>query len=214
MTTSTFARRERAALCSTLRATGPEAPTLCEGWTTRDLAAHIVVREHAPIGALGIWARPLSRYTAKIQAEIAAQDWATLLEQVAAPPALWHPARYSRRIEAVFDDSEMFVHHEDVRRGDGIARPRDLSPDDQASLWRVVLGPGRLAYRSSPVGIAVEVPDHPPTQLHKRGDHVVTVRGEVGEVLLAAYGRGRAAEVELDGRPEDVLALRAAPLGL
>src|SRR4051812_36111592 len=60
-----FARRERTALRDTLRATGPDAPTLCEGWTARDLAAHVVVREHAPIGALGIWARPLAGYTAK-----------------------------------------------------------------------------------------------------------------------------------------------------
>jgi uncharacterized protein (TIGR03085 family) len=212
--TSTFARRERAALCRTLRASGPDAPTLCEGWTARDLAAHIVVREHAPIGALGIWARPLAGYTAKVQAEVAAQDWDTLLEQVAGPPPFWHPARYARRLEALFDDAEMFIHHEDVRRGDGVARPRQLSTPDEESLWRVLLGPGRLAYRGSPVGIAVEVPGRPSQVLHKHGDHVVTVRGDVGEVLLASYGRGRAAEVELAGRPGDVRALRATPLGL
>lgn len=212
--TETFARRERAALCATLRATGPEAPTLCEGWSARDLAAHIVVREHAPIGSLGIWARPLAGYTTRVQREIAAQDWDTLLEQVAAPPAWWHPARYTRRVEAVFDDAEMFIHHEDVRRGDGVARPRELSADDLDALWRVLKGPGRLAFRASPVGITVEVPGREPTPLHRRGDEVVTIRGEVGEVLLAAYGRSRAAEVALDGRAENIIALREASLGL
>lgn len=212
--TSTFARRERAALCRTLRAAGPDAPTLCDGWTARDLAAHIVVREHAPLGALGIWARPLAGYTAKVQAELAAQDWETLLDQVGAPPAFWHPARYTKGVEALFDDSEMFIHHEDVRRGDGVPRPRQLSPQDEQSLWRVLTGPGRLAYRGSPVGIAVEVPGRSSEVLHKHGDRVVTLRGAVGEVLLASYGRGRAAEVELAGRPEDVAALRATPLGL
>jgi uncharacterized protein (TIGR03085 family) len=211
---TTFARRERLALRDALRATGPDGPTLCEGWTTRDLAAHIVVREHAPIGALGIWAGPLAGYTAKVQAEIAGQDWETLLEQVAAPPPLWHPARYSRRIEAAFDDSEMFIHHEDVRRGDGLARPREFSAEDQQALWRVLLGPGRLAYRKSPVGIVVEVPGHAPRTLHDRGDRVVTLRGDAGEVLLASYGRGRAADVDVDGDPDDIAALRATALGL
>jgi uncharacterized protein (TIGR03085 family) len=211
---TTFARRERTALRDTLRATGPDAPTLCEGWTARDLAAHVVVREHAPIGALGIWARPLAGYTAKVMAELAAQDWETLLEQVAAPPALWHPARYTRRIEAVFDDAEMFIHHEDVRRGDGVARPRELSAEDQRSLWRVLVGSGRLAYRQSPVGIVVEVPGHAPRTLHEKGERAVTLRGEVGEVLLASYGRGRAAAVEVEGDPDDVAALRSTALGL
>lgn len=211
---TTFARRERLALRDTLRATGPDAPTLCEGWTTRDLAAHIVVREHAPIGAVGIWSRALAGYTAKVQAEFAAQDWETLLDQVAAPPALWFPARYSRRLEAVFDDSEMFIHHEDVRRGDGVARPRDLSAEDQLSLWRVLRGPGRLAFRKSPVGIAVEVPGHARRTLHENGDRVVTLRGEVGEVLLASYGRAGAADIEVDGDAEDIAALKATALGL
>ncbi|WP_346995752.1 maleylpyruvate isomerase N-terminal domain-containing protein, partial [Dietzia sp. SLG310A2-38A2] len=44
----TLAQRERSALVETMRAAGPEAPTLCAGWTTRDLAAHLVVREARP----------------------------------------------------------------------------------------------------------------------------------------------------------------------
>ena len=108
----------------------------------------------------------------------------------------------------------MFIHHEDVRRGDGLARPRELSADDQQSLWHVLLGPGRLAYRRSPVGIVVEVPGHQPRTLHEKGDRVVTLRGEAGEVLLASYGRGRAADVEVDGDPGDIAALKATALGL
>jgi uncharacterized protein (TIGR03085 family) len=211
---TTFARRERAALCHTLIATGPDAPTLCEGWTARDLAAHLVLREHAPIGAIGIWARPMAGYTAKVQAELASQDWETLVEQVAARPAPWHPARFGRRAEATFDDAEFFIHHEDLRRGDGIARPRELSADDQQTLWRVLTGVGKLAFRKSPVGITVEVPGLGSARLHEAGDRMVTLRGAVGEVLLASYGRGRAAEVEVAGSAEDVQALRSSSLGL
>jgi uncharacterized protein (TIGR03085 family) len=211
---TTYARRERAALCNTLRAVGPDAPTLCEGWTARDLAAHLVVREHAPIGNLGIWLKPLAGYTERVQAELASQPWEELIDQVAAPPALWHPARLAKRVEEVFDDGEMFVHHEDLRRGDGIARPRDLAPEDEKALWAVLNGTGRLAFRNSKVGIIVDVPGRNPVRLHDHGDRSVTLRGPVGEVLLASYGRARAAEVEIDGTPDDVALLGASALGL
>ena len=38
--------RERRELCELLAEVGPDAPTLCEGWTTLDLASHLVLREH------------------------------------------------------------------------------------------------------------------------------------------------------------------------
>jgi uncharacterized protein (TIGR03085 family) len=129
---------------------------------------------------------------------------------------MWHPASWGRKVEALFDDGEFFIHHEDLRRGDGVARPRELSEEDQDALWQVLTGPGKLAYRKSPVGIAVEVPGRDRTQLHKAaGDgREVVIRGAVAEVLLASYGRGRAAEIDLEGRPEDIAKLSAAPLGL
>jgi hypothetical protein len=34
--------RERQTLCDLLADLGPDAPTLCEGWTTLDLAAHLL----------------------------------------------------------------------------------------------------------------------------------------------------------------------------
>jgi uncharacterized protein (TIGR03085 family) len=211
---TTLARRERASLCDTLLAIGPDAPTLCAGWAARDLAAHLVLREHRPIGALGIWLSPMKQRTEELQAQLADQRWETLVDQVRARPAFWHPARLGRHVEAVFDDGEFFIHHEDLRRGDGVARPRELSAEDEAALWHVLTGSGRLAFRRSPVGIVVDVPGHPRTELHKAGSRNVTLRGRVGEVLLATYGRGRAAEVDLDGAPEDITALGATSLGL
>ena len=97
---TTLAHRERAALSDTLLAVGPEAPTLCEGWLARDLAAHLVLREHRPIASLGIWASPLGVYTTKVQDDLAAQPWEDLVEQVRARPPLWHPASWGRRVEA------------------------------------------------------------------------------------------------------------------
>ena len=43
-----YSQEERLALCALLDKSGPDAPTLCEGWTTGDLAAHLVLREHRP----------------------------------------------------------------------------------------------------------------------------------------------------------------------
>ena len=49
----------------------PDAPTLCEGWKTRDLAAHLVVRERRPDATLGIAVPFLADYTAKVQNKVA-----------------------------------------------------------------------------------------------------------------------------------------------
>jgi uncharacterized protein (TIGR03085 family) len=211
---STLAQRERAALSDTLLAVGADAPTLCEGWLARDLAAHLVLREHQALASMGIWGGPLKSLTARRQDELAAQPWDRLVDQVRRPPALWHPARWGRRLEQVFDDGEFFIHHEDLRRGDGVARPRELSTQDEDALWRSLSGVGKLAYRKSPVGIVVEIPGHGRVRLHKAGARDVTLHGQVGEVLLASSGRGRAAKIDLDGRPEDIRRLSQTPLGL
>lgn len=63
----TAASRERAALVNTMRAVGPDGATLCVGWTTRDLAAHLVLRERRPDAAAGILVPALAGYTARKQ---------------------------------------------------------------------------------------------------------------------------------------------------
>lgn len=73
----TAAQRERAALVESLREHGPDAPTLCEGWTARDLAAHLVVRERRLDAAPGILVPQLAGYTERVQARVTAStDWA------------------------------------------------------------------------------------------------------------------------------------------
>ena len=207
------AQRERAALSDTLLAVGPEAPTLCEGWLARDLAAHLVLREHRPLASVGIWAAPMRSYTQKVQDELAAQPWEDLVALVRAHPPRWSPAGWSTKVEQLVDGGELFIHHEDLRRGDGVPRPRELSREDQDALWATLRGTGKLAFRKSPVGVIIDVPGRESTPI-KGGDRTVTIRGAVGEVLLASSGRARAAEIDLLGRPEDVARLQATPLGL
>src|SRR3954452_12509995 len=51
-----FTTRERRELADLLDRLGPGAPTLCEGWDTAHLAAHLVVRERRPDAMVGLGA--------------------------------------------------------------------------------------------------------------------------------------------------------------
>ncbi len=95
---STPATRERQQFADELVAAGPDAPTLCDGWTTRDLASHVVIRERRPDAAAGIVIRALSGHTEKVQAKTAAGDWDALVEQVRSGPPKWSPTRSTRSI--------------------------------------------------------------------------------------------------------------------
>ena len=48
MSAREWAQSERHALCDLMDEVGPDAPTLCGGWTAAHLAAHLVVRERRP----------------------------------------------------------------------------------------------------------------------------------------------------------------------
>lgn len=184
---------------------GPEAPTLCTGWTTRDLAAHLVLRERRLDAAAGILLRPLAGYTGKVQRDIAAQPWEELVRQVRTGPPRWSPLGWPVAAE-YGNAAEYFVHHEDIRRAQPDWRPRPPDATRDAMFWRSLRTLARLAYRGSPVGVLLQRPDG--TALTgKRGPSTVIISGEVGELLLHAFGRD---EVRLDfeGDPEAVASVR------
>ena len=56
----TFSDVQRHKLVHLLREVGPDAPTLCEGWTTLDLIIHLVIRENYPLAAAGMMVPQLS----------------------------------------------------------------------------------------------------------------------------------------------------------
>ena len=105
------ARIERAALCNLFTDIGPNAPTLCEGWTTRDLAAHLIVREHRPDAAIGLVASPLAAYGEKVRLATAARSWDELVAEVRAGPPVWSPMRIAL-LDRATNTVEFFVHHE------------------------------------------------------------------------------------------------------
>jgi uncharacterized protein (TIGR03085 family) len=211
-----FARSERLALCETLRAVGPDAPTLCEGWLTRDLAAHLVLRESRPDASPGIVVSALAGRTARVQRSLAQLSWPQLVDRVQHPP-FWSPLSWGPLEEAA-NLSEHFVHHEDVLRAQpGWAQPRPIDPAYEQALWSAVASHGRLLFRRSPVRVVLHGPDGATASVHQLrapGAGSVTLTGRAGELLFYAFGRTDHARVEIGGEPQDVTAFQTVHVGL
>lgn len=203
------AQRERAALVETMRAAGPDAPTLCEGWKTRDLAAHLVIREYRPDAAPGILIPFFAPHTEKVQNQVAERaEWDELVDKVASGPPVYSPFKL---LDPVANVAEMFIHHEDVRRAQPGWQPRTLDPDLSARLRRTLPLMARLILAKVPGRVALRTPEGKTLLTAGRGP-AVTVTGAPQELLL--FSVGRAANVEFDGDPSAVQAVRDAPKGL
>ncbi len=212
-TTTSPAQQERAELCDLFDEVGPDAPTLCGDWTTRDLAAHLIVRERRPDAAVGIVLSQAAGYTEKVQRGVAEQEWSKLVDTVRSGPPLWSPTKLSS-IDRMANTIEFFVHHEDVRRASDGWEPRELD-DELTEALRSMLG--RMAKRlvsSSPVGIVLEPDDGSGPIIAKRAEPSVTVRGPIGELVLFVFGRQAQSRVEVDGDEESVEAVTDASFGI
>lgn len=205
-----LSQRERAALVRTMSEAGPDAPTLCGDWTTRDLAAHLLVRERRIDSMPGIVVPQLAGHTEKVRRSAAERPWAYLLADIESGPPKWSPLFL---VDAVANAGEMFVHHEDVRRAAGDWEPRTLPADDQDQLWRLARQIGRRSYRGTDVSVVFERPDGTRATVRKRGPRTVVLRGEPAELLLHAFGRDQV-RLETDGEPRDLDEIAASSRGV
>ncbi len=206
------ARTERSALCDLFLEVGPEAPTLCGDWTTRDLAAHLVVRETRPDAAAGILIPAVARYGEKVRLTVAKQPWDKLVDQVRSGPPFWSPTRLPA-IDKLANTVEFFVHHEDVRRGGGDITPRTLTSELGDALWGALGRMGRMLVRSAPGGLTFVDPARGTIEA-KKGTPVVTVTGPVGELVLFAYGRQARTACKVEGPTDLVSATKTASFGI
>lgn len=212
-----LAQHERAALCSTFTRLGPSAPTLCDGWTTRDLAAHLVVRERRPDAAAGVLVPALADHTQRVQEQYADQPWAALVDLVREGPRGWVPTRVPAVDDAI-NLAEFYIHHEDVLRAQPDWTPaqrRPLEPAEVEALWGRLRQAGQLLFRRSPVGVVLDAGEHGRKQVKaptRAGS--VTLSGEPGELVLYAFGRTEVAQVRLEGDPEAAAAFSATTFGL
>lgn len=207
------ARAERQRFADTLAQAGPDAPTLCDPWTTRDLAAHIVIRERRPDAAVGILAKPAAGHTDKVQRKRAAgTPWDALVELVRSGPPVWSPTRLDA-IDVRANAVEFFVHHEDVLRAAEGWSPRELDPELVEAIW-VKGSSAKLLVRKSPVGIVLEPTDGHDAVVAKKGPDTVTVKGPVGELVLWSFGRQAQALVHYEGPEAAVESVRDAEFGV
>jgi uncharacterized protein (TIGR03085 family) len=210
----TNARDERTALCDLLTELGPDQPTLCAGWRTADLAAHLVLREHRPDAGAGVMGGPLAGYTRRVQDRLRAKTpFPRLIELIRTGPprlSMFALPGMDERANLV----EYFVHHEDVRRAQPDWEPREIGSGLADELWRR-LRLARILLRRAPVGIELVRADS------RGGDGggrvritarartpVVTVAGTPAELTLWTMGRSSAAQVRMDGSDASIAALR------
>jgi uncharacterized protein (TIGR03085 family) len=205
----TAAQRERSALVDTMRDVGPDAPTLCGDWTTRDLAAHLVVRERRLDATPGITIPALAGYTANVQNQVAkSTDWDELLHKIASGPPLYSPFKL---LDPIANMDEMFIHHEDVRRAQAGWEPRQLDDGTVKALGRRLPLMARLTLGKAPARVSLRTPDGKTVATVGNGPEL-TVTGEVSELTLFIAGRDQARLTFSDAQA--VQAVRAARRGL
>ncbi|WP_245974858.1 TIGR03085 family metal-binding protein [Corynebacterium alimapuense] len=202
----TFASTERSSLAKLMLELGPDAPTLCEGWTTQDMAVHLLIRENQPLAAGGMFVPALSDVLDKATAKAKARDYTEVVSEWAAGPAKFSPVRL---IDPLMNTAEHFIHHEDVLRGSGEINPRELSHVVNGQLHKALSTMGRKMLSKSRVPVVLLPTDFPrivaadQKGVSPDGEAVVRVSGDVGELLLWAYGRD-AVKITVEGDPEDI----------
>ena len=188
--------RERHDLADLFDHVGPDAPTLCAGWTTRDLAAHLVLREGHP-AAIGVVVPPAAGWTERTRQRLANGDYRQLIERFRNGPP---PLSFMRLpgADRNLNAFEHFVHHEDVRRAGEAWQPRELSAAAQQELWDRLRRMARWYLRSTPVPVHLVAPGFGGTRVGDEGD-AVTVRGAPAELVLHLHGRRDHAVVDVSG---------------
>ena len=210
-----FAARERQALAELLATVGPDAPTLCTGWRTSDLVAHLVLREGRPDAAVGIMAKPLANWTKKVQDGTRDRTpYPELVERFRSGPPAWSPTRIES-VDAAANTIEFFIHLEDVRRAAPDWKPREIEPEFDDELWRRLRGGVKLLFRKVPVGVTlVRAPQQQTVVAKAATPQMVTVTGTASELVMFCNGRKDSARVELHGDAAAIERLRRTPLGV
>lgn len=204
---------ERAQLCDLLDELGPGAPTLLGPWTTRDLAAHLVLREHDHLAGPGLvlpgaW----STFAERRRRGLVTRDYEGLVALVrSGPPPGFFRIGWVRRVPNL---NEFYVHHEDVRRANGRG-PRTNADAMEEALWHnVSRARWFLGRRLRGTGLELQWAGTGKSVRTRRGTPLARIAGPPGELLLYLFGRRAAARVEVSGPAAAVEALQRTHFGM
>lgn len=210
---TTPATQERHNLADELLKVGPDAPTLDEGWDTRMLAAHIVLRDRRPDAATGIVVSALSAHTEKVQKKLAKEPWDKLVAEVRQGPPAWSPTAIPA-VNRFLNTIEFFVHLEDVRRAQKSWDPRDLDSALQDDLYAGLKRMARQLTKKAPDGITLAPTEGTKPIVAHDEQPMVTVTAPIGELVLWTFGRQSHALVTFDGPDDAIAALNDSKFGL
>ena len=160
---------------------------------TRDLAAHLWVREHRPWAVPGMVAKKgvLHRSTDRLQRRVGQRPFDEIVAALRGGAPVGTPV-----LGQAIDLHEFFVHHEDVRRANGMEPRADPALDD--ALWRIIPVFGRFLTREARgIEITLATPDGRRRRVRK-GDRSVEARGAHQELFLWLYSRPASVDVNGD----------------
>jgi uncharacterized protein (TIGR03085 family) len=207
---TSLAKRERVAISQLLRKLGPEAPTLCEGWNSFDLLVHLVSRETRPDAAIGIVLPIFSSWTTKVSQDIKSRGFENLIAEFEQGPK--NTSFFAiPGVDNLANSFELLIHHEDLLRGQTDYSPRTLDEDDKKLIWKRFTQSGKLLMRKAKVGIIAQSDQG--TYTIKSGQSCVTMKGEVIDLLLFAYGRKAHVNIEYEGEESAIRILKETKFG-
>lgn len=209
MPASTPARIERRTFARILQEHGPDQPTLCEGWLTQHLAAHVVLRERRPDLSIGMIVPALEGRLERHLQQLAEQPYATLVDQVREGPSPLLPTGHL--LDVMANEVEFFVHGEDVRRAAESFTPRELAVSQQRRFWTRLGAASRLSMRGGEVGVVLVSPGFGRKRVGPADRPSVVVTGAPAELLLWVYGRREQARVQVDADSAAAAALERRP---
>ena len=221
----THAQDERQALCDLLADIGPDQPTLCTGWRTADLAAHLVLRERRPDAGAGRHGRPAGRIHPPSAGAPRQAGIHTPSSSTSSGPGRRGcrcsdcPARTTSSTWSSTSSIMKMCSGRSLTGSRGRWTPSSPTCCGTGSGW-----PGSCCARplsawslSARLGRAGGAPGSPPPGgghgrvriTAKARTPVVTVTGDPVELTLWTMGRTSVADVQMDGADADVAALRS-----
>jgi uncharacterized protein (TIGR03085 family) len=206
---------ERARLCDLLDERGPDAPTLCAGWRTGDLAAHLVVREHSVLAAAGIFVPVLTPVTVWTMARVRRRPFPTVVDRIRRGGLLPQEGRLSEALHLL----EFVVHRQDILRASPDLDVSDAARVDaglQDAVFEQLRRRARTLGRNVPSGVGVLLRSSRHGSIDvRRGPAILIVDGAPVELALWLFGRVAVCRVHVEryGGPDNMVAWVESSLG-